>query len=188
VVEAPVGRSWARRVGISAAALGALAFLVAMAFSGRMRESQQYVKFEPAGLLRETPETIDRVELVAAARRLVFLRAGDRWKTPTAAQVPAALVPHLEMSLRFMHVAAPVRVMARKEYAGEPLREFGLEPPSYTVSLYRGADTVLSTRFGARNPQEILQYVRVDGHDELYLLPVFVGREWELVIEAGAPP
>jgi hypothetical protein len=159
-----------------------------MALSGRMRESQQYVKFEPAGLMRETPETIDRVELVAAARRLVFLRAGGRWKTPAAAQVPAALVPHLEMSLRFMHVAAPVRVMAREEYAGEPLREFGLEPPRYEVSLYRGTDTVLSTRFGARNPQGILQYVRVDGRDELYLLPVFVGREWELVIEAGAPP
>jgi hypothetical protein len=30
--------------------------------------------------------------------------------------------------------------------------------------------------------------VRVDGRDELYLLPVFVGREWELVIEAGMPP
>ena len=188
MVEAPVRRSWARRVGLGAAALGALAFLGAMVLSGRMRESQHYVKFEPAGLMHEAPETIDRVELVAAARRLVFLRAEGRWRTPTVAQVPAALVPHLEMSIRFMHTAAPVRVMAREEYAGEPLREFGLEPPRYEVSLYRGKDTVLSTRFGARNPQDILQYVRVDGRDELYLLPVFVGREWELVIEAGMPP
>ena len=186
MVEAPVGR-WARPLGLTALAGGALAFLVAMAFSGHVRESPQYVKFEPAGLMRETPDAIDRVELVAPAGRLVFLRAGGRWRTPSAGPVSEALVPHLEMSLRFMHAAAPVRVMAREEYVGEPLREFGLEPPRYAVSLHRGPDTVLRTRFGARNPQDVLQYVRVEGRDELFLLPAFVGREWELVIEAGTP-
>ena len=46
---------------------------------------------------------------------------------------------------------------------------------------------VLAASFGARNPQNVLQYVRVAGRDELYLLPVFVGREWELVAEGVKP-
>lgn len=185
-MEASVGRARARRAAGVFAALGALAFLVAMVLSGRMRESQQYVKFEPAGLMRHIPEEIDRVELVAPPRRLVFRRAGGHWTTSTA-QASTDLVAHLEMSLRFMHVTAPVRVMAPAEYAGERLGEFGLDPPRYTVSLHRGKDLAISARFGAPNPQMVLQYVQVEGRDELYLLPVFVGREWELVAE-GTPP
>jgi len=168
-------------------ALAALAFLAAMALSGRTRESRQYIKFEPAGLMRETPEDIDRIELTIPSRRLVFVRVGGRWTMPPAASASPELGAHLDMSLRFMHVTAPVRVMTPAEYAGEPLRDYGLDPPSYAVSLHRGNGTVLSARFGAPTPQAVLQYVQVEGRDELYLLPVFVGREWERVAQ-GTPP
>ena len=47
--------------------------------------------------------------------------------------------------------------------------------------LTDSARTVLATSFGGKNPQGVFQYVRVEGRGELYLLPVFVGREWELV-------
>jgi len=176
-------------------AIAALAFLAVMALSGRMRESQQYVKYEPAGLMREPPEDIDRIELVASPRRRVFTRTAGSWTlAPAPGDMSMAPHPtssdlsaHLEMSLRFMHATAPVRIMMRSEYADEPLRDYGLDPPGYSVTLHQGPRTVMSARFGAPTPQTVLQYVQVDGRDELYLLPVFVGREWELVA-AGTPP
>jgi hypothetical protein len=196
-VEAPVSRAALRRAAIAAAALGALAFLAAMAITGRTRESRQHVKFEPAGLMRETPAEIDRIELLIPPRRLAFQRAGGRWtmlpprdgQGPASSEAPGAppdVSAHVEMSLRFMHATAPVRVMAGTEYAGEPLGNFGLDPPSYAVSLHRGADTVLRVRFGAPTPQTVLQYVQVEGSDALYLLPIFVGQEWERVAR-GVP-
>ena len=47
---------------------------------------------------------------------------------------------------------------------------------------------VLTAGFGATNPQGLFQYVRVEGRDALYLLPVFVGREWERVLAAMNAP
>jgi hypothetical protein len=160
-------------------------FLGVMVGTGRMRQSEQYVVSEPAGLMREQPDRIDRVELAIGTRRLLFVREpGGPWRrSGGAAVVPVSVRGHLEMSLRFMHATAPVRVMSPEEYRGAALREFGLDPPRYTVSLHRGGDTVLATRFGSSTPQEVLQYVWVTGRHELYLLPVFVGREWERVAD-----
>jgi len=102
---------------------------------------------------------------------------------PPAGGLTTAAMAHLETSLKFMHVTAPVRVMSPGDYRANALDEYGLDPPRYTIALYAGGQRVLDTRFGRKNPQEIFQYVKVAGRDELYLLPVFVGREWELVAE-----
>lgn len=174
---------------MSAAALSALGFLVIMLLAGRSRPMQNLVAFEAAGLMRETPDQIDRVELGAEGSRLVLTREPPgQWTL--ARPSPAPLAPpaasHVETSLRFMHVAAPVRVMTRAEYQPESLADYGLDPPRYTVSLQHGGRTVLVASFGRRNPQDIFQYVRVEGRDELYLIPVFVGREWEAVASSLA--
>jgi hypothetical protein len=191
VVEAALmgertGTGGAFRPGRRSAAVAALAigFLLVMLLSGRMRESEQYVRFEPAGLARNSAEEIDEIELVVGEYRLGFRRGpGGSWLTRDGAEVPAAARGHLDMSLRFMHATEPVRVMSADEYRGEALREFGLDPPRYAVSLRRRAEAVLTARFGSSNPQAVLQYVQVEGRDDLYLLPVFVGREWERVAE-----
>src|SRR5439155_725704 len=47
-----------------------------------------------------------------------------------------------------------------------------------------GERVVLATAFGSTNPQRVAQYVRVEGRPDLYLMPRFVGREWELVADA----
>jgi len=77
--------------------------------------------------------------------------------------------------------------MSRDEYQAGAIAEYGLDPPRYVISLQRGDTTVLAASFGARNPQNVLQYVRVAGRDELYLLPVFVGHEWEQVAQGVRP-
>lgn len=172
------------RAGLATAGLLAMGFLVAMVISGRTRPTPNLVKFEAAGLMQETPDLIDEVDLTAAGRRLVFTRQPTgRWAVALSSEMPAGVLSHLEMSLKFMHVTAPVRVMTRDEYLQEALREYSLDPPRYTVSLHRGGQMMLAASFGGKNPEGILQYVRVTGRDELYLLPVFVGREWELVAE-----
>ena len=87
-----------------------------------------------------------------------------------------------------MHVSAPVRVMERTEWAPVGLREFGLDPPGYTAMLYRRDVEVLGAEFGALNPQKVLQYMRLDGRDGIYLMSRFVGQEWEQALREATEP
>ncbi len=184
LVASPVGRSTAMRVAGTLAAGG---YLVAMALSGRLPDVGSLVRFEAAGVMRETPESIDRVELVTEAGRLSFARAASgRWTlAPSGSEFPASGASHLDMALQFLHVSAPLRVMARAEYGDQAMAEFGLDPPRYTVTVERRGQSMVAA-FGARNPQDVAQYVRVEGRSDLYLLPSFVGREWEAVVDAAS--
>ena len=67
VVATAIGR---RRAVLTrfAGAAAAIGFLVVMALSGRARESGQFVRFAPAGVLTSAPVEIDRVELSTCAR------------------------------------------------------------------------------------------------------------------------
>jgi hypothetical protein len=118
---------------------------------------------------------------------MVFSRGGrSGWTVGTnAREAPTTLASEIEMSIRFMHVAAPIRVMSRDEWREQPLEEFGLQPPQYVVSLHQGNRRILAGQFGALSPQQIAQYVHVEGRDQLYIMPRFVGRQWERVFEEG---
>jgi hypothetical protein len=85
-----------------------------------------------------------------------------------------------------MHVSAPVRVMEREEWAPIGLREFGLDPPGYTATLYRQDAPVVGAEFGAPNPQKVLQYMKLQGRDEVYLMSRFVGQEWEQALREAS--
>lgn len=181
------------RVAGGAVAVLAIGFITAMAFTGGPRENQQRVRFEAAGLMKETPREVDRVELDVGGRRLALVRRPTGWSiedgsgsVPERRKVaPELLAGHLETSLQFMHVAAPVRTLERAEWQRTALEEFGLAPPRYVVRLSARGRVLLSTRFGVTNPQEVLQYAQVDGRDDLYLLPRFIGQEWERLLESA---
>ncbi len=81
-----------------------------------------------------------------------------------------------------MHVSPPIRVMERAEWGPLGLREFGLDPPGYTATLYRRGAAVLRAEFGVPNPQRVLQYMKLGGRDQVYLMPRFIGEEWEKVL------
>ena len=175
-----------RAIGVVVALL-AVGFITAMAVTGGRRESQQRVRFEAAGLMAATPSDVDRVEVTGEGRQVTLLRAGGRWNVEgRVGRAPDPLASSLETSLRFMHAAEPVRTLARGEWQGTALEEFGLAPARYVVRLSGRGRTVLATRFGVTNPQQVLQYAQVDGRDEVYLLPRFVGKEWERVLEGAA--
>jgi hypothetical protein len=169
------------------AALLAVGLLGAMVLSGRIAENKQLVKASGAGVMTESPVEIDRVELKATTGHWVFVRARDGWRVDAGGgSVAASLALHLDDSIKFMHVSAPVRVMERAEWAPIGLREFGLDPPGYTATLYRHDSPVVGAEFGAINPQKVLQYMKLRGHDEVYLMSRFVGQEWEQALREAA--
>jgi hypothetical protein len=182
VVEAPVRRH--TNLLPFTAALVAVGFLVVMLVSGGPRETAQLVQAGTSGLMSEKPDDVDRVDMEFDGKHIVLVRAAGRWMRGER-DLPGPVVERLQMSLRFMYAAEPVRTLAPQEYAGTPVAEFGLDPPRYSVLLSRGGRPLLHARFGSPNPQEVLQYAGVDGRDAIYLMPRFVGREWEAVI-AGA--
>ena len=185
MVEAAIGRP-GRLLG-SAAALLAVGLLIAMVVSGQLRESKQFVKFVPAGLMLEVPAEIDRVELRTNTGRWVFVRAPDGWRTAADGRaLPTSLTASLDDSIKFMHVSAPIRVLERGEWAPVGLREFGLDPPGYTATLYRQGHAVFGAEFGAPNPQKVLQYMKLERRDQVYLMPRFIGEEWEKALHAAA--
>ena len=112
----------------------------------------------------EAPVEIDRVELRTSTGRWTFVRARGRLaggrRRPGRAGVARV---HLDDSIKFMHVSAPVRVMEREEWAPVGLREFGLDPPGYTATLYRRDTAVLGRSSARRNPQKVLQYMKLQG-------------------------
>ena len=183
-MEAAIGRP--RRLLAPAAALLAVGVLAAMVVSGHVRESRQLVKFAPAGVMPEAPAEIDRVELRANTGRWVFVRGRQGWQAADGGAVAASLANHLDDSIKFMHVSAPIRVMERAEWSSIGLREFGLDPPGYTATLYRRGTPVLGAEFGAPNPQKVLQYMKLGGRDQVYLMSRFIGEEWERALREAA--
>jgi hypothetical protein len=184
VVDTALTRSRRRWAAVAAAGL-AVGFMAAMVWSGREPRNRWLVTPEVAGVLAPTPDHVTRVEVVARGRRLVLVRGAGGWAS-THGAVPTAVAAHVEAGLKFLHVSAPVRVLAAAEYRGTDLVEYGLAPPRYTVALFGAHGMMLEARFGARNPQDVLQYVRLGGHDEIHLMPRFVGAEWEQVIDGAA--
>jgi hypothetical protein len=174
-------RRQARRRRTVLLALLAVGFLLAMILTGQLPETRQLVKFEARGVLPVPPEQVRRVELHIGEHTTTLVRLsahawvggkgqeviGDEWRE------------HLEQALVLMHTSRPVRVMPRDEYHSTPRHEFGLERPRCAVVLSDGRRVLLEARFGADNPQALLQYMQLRGDDNLYLMSRFVGQAWE---------
>ena len=179
-----------RRLLAPAATLLAVGLLTTMVVSGHLRESRQLVRFQPAGVMPEAPSEIDRVELRTGTGRWVFVRGSDGWRAAQGGRVlSGSTASSLDDSIKFMHVSAPIRVMEQADWAPSGLREFGLDPPGYTAILYRGNTPLLGAEFGAPNPQKVLQYMKLQGRDQVYLVSRFIGEEWEKALrEANRRP
>jgi hypothetical protein len=164
----------------------ALAYLAAMVVSGAMPVQRQLVRFEAKGVLALPPERIRRVELRRETQHLTLLRTSDKeWRTGDGTDLgPAG--SRLSMAVQMMHTSAPVRELTEAELAGADPAPFGLDPPLFSATLYDEAGTaVLSARFGARNPDEYLQYMRLEGDARLFLMSRFVGEEWSAAMNAA---
>ena len=177
-----------RLLGLGGAAL-AVGFLVAMTMSGRVRESGQFVRFVAAGVLAETPAQVSRIELMGNGGRWVFARTAEGgWRRDRDQRpVPPPLGTHLDEALKFLHASAPVRILDQREWVEHGLGEFGLERPALSAVLLNDDQRLLAVHFGSTNPQKVLQYMRIDGRDEVYVMSRFVGAEWEQALAEVEP-
>jgi hypothetical protein len=184
VVAAPVKRSlvW------SLAALASVGYLSAMVIGGALPELRTRVKFEAKGVMTVAPERIDRVEIERGATRVALARTGGGgWSREGGAVLPVPVAEKVSLAVQYMRTAGPVRVMTAEEIRGISPAEFGLAPPALSVTLFAGPQRVLRARFGARNAEDQLQYMTLDGRDELILMSRFVGQQWEASVEAVPP-
>ena len=174
-----------RTLWTALATAAAGAYLVAMVISGALPEQRQLVKFEAKGVMKLEPDRISRVELQQDKRKAVLLRTPDGgWASQGGDPLSTEMAKKLSLAVQFMNTAGPIRVMEPEELAGTNPRDFGLEQPRLTFTLFADAQPVLSARFGAHNSDGIAQYMMLDGRNELFLMSRFVGQEWESV--AGA--
>jgi hypothetical protein len=180
-----VGASALRRIGWRrGAVIAAVLVLVALALHGR-RPDPGLVPFEPAGVMADLPPaSATEVRLASGEQTWRFLRRPDGgWRRITpAAAADADPSRAVESGLRFLHVSAPQRVMAREEFDGVPLREYGLDPPRYAVTVSDAEGTSFTIHFGWANTQGVAQYARVGDRDELVLLPRFTSEPWEALL------
>jgi hypothetical protein len=117
----------------------------------------------------------------------MFVRGPDGWRAAQGGRVlSGSAASSLGDSIKFMHVSAPIRVMEHAEWAPVGLREFGLDPPGYSATLYRRGRAVLGAEFGTPNPQKVLQYMKIEWRDQVYLMPRFIGEEWEKALREAA--
>lgn len=99
-------------------------------------------------------------------------------------RLPAAVARQAELAARYMHTAKPVRVMSAAELAGVAQDQYGFGKDALCARLDLAAGGSLHACFGALTPEGSLQYLRVDGREELYLMSGFVGEAWEALWSA----
>jgi Domain of unknown function (DUF4340) len=176
--------------GAQAAALAggtlAAAFLIALAVTGSAPELASFVPFEAAGVMARPPEEITRIELQSGGQTLVFARAGgEGWRAGEAA-LSDSTSEHLGKALRFLHVSKPMTTLDGDDPGTAALAEMGLDPPRSEVKVFAGDQPALAIRFGGLNPSRTGQYARIEGQGGVLLLPLHVGREWQLLAR-GVP-
>jgi hypothetical protein len=179
--------SWRRVVHPLLAAL-ALVYLGAMVVTGAMPVQLQLVRFEAKGVMTLPPERIRRVELRRGAQRLTLVRAGEKqWLTGAGADI-GAVGSRVSMAVQMMHTSPPVRVIEAADLHGLDTSPFGLDPPLLSAALYgEDGSPVLTAHFGGRNPEELLQYMRIERDARLYLMSRFVGEEWSEALNEALP-
>jgi hypothetical protein len=179
---------WRRVASPLAVTLG-LGYLVVMVVSGAQPRQRQFVEFEAKGVLKPAREQIRSIELVRADQHVFLLRRGeDRWRTPTGAEIDGAAGKRISMAVQMMHNSGPAREIPADDVKGTDPAEFGLDVPRITASFYvSAADPVLTVHFGAHNPDDFLQYMRIENDDHLYLMSRFIGEAWADAFDSSLP-
>jgi hypothetical protein len=181
--------TWRRRIAVPMVVTFVVGYLAVMVLSGEQPTQRQLVEFEAKGVLKIPPEQVRRVELVRADQHIALLRQDeDNWATPAGAGIDGAVARQISAAVRMMHNSGPAREIPADDVKDADPAEFGLDAPRITASLY-GSDgsPVLTVHFGARNPDEFLQYMRIDNDDHLYLMSRFIGEAWLGAFDGSLP-
>jgi hypothetical protein len=165
------------RLAWAAAALGATAFLLALAFTGG-RGGPGLEPFKPKGLMMIPAENVREVDVVTPRGHWHFVRMQEGWRA-TQGIGTAGFEARLDGALKLLRNSGPDRVLTEAEVTRAGAAQFGLAPPRLRVIVSGPGASVFAISFGATNPIGLSHYARVDGRSEIALLPVFVGEEFE---------
>lgn len=163
-------------------ALLAFGYLVAMVVTGALPRQRQLIEFEARGLMRQTPESVIRVEVTRAGVRSVFLRDGAKgWALDGGGPIAPEAARRVSMAVQFLNTSAPLRYLAQKELVGMTPAAFGLDRPVVAARVFNAQGPLIAVNFGVENPEGTAQYMSVDGRDGVYLISRFVASEWAAV-------
>jgi hypothetical protein len=166
-----------RRLVWPVAALGAFAFLVALALTGG-RGGPGLAPFKPQGLLTIPLEDIREVNVESGFHRLHFLRTAEGWRANDAAAT-TAMATQLDTALTLLRNSGPERVLSETEVKEADAAQFGLDPPRVRVIVQGKGDARFSIAFGATNVLGLSHFAGVEGRKEIALLPGYVAEAWE---------
>lgn len=161
----------------AAAALGATAFLVALALTGG-RGGPGLEPFVPKGLMTIPVDEVREVDITSPRGHWHFVRTQDGWRA-TEGIVTAGFGSRLDGALRLLRNSGPERVLTAAEVAEAGAAQFGLAPPRLRVVASGPGAAAFAISFGAANPMGLSHYAKLDGRSEIALLPIFVAEEWE---------
>jgi|LNFM01.1.fsa_nt_gb hypothetical protein len=166
----------------AALALLATGYLVVMLVTGARPTREQFVAFEAAGVMTQTPEHVRGVELRDGARTWQIERRDDGWYLDDAA-LASGVAGRLSLALKFLHTARPVRTLDAADSATADA-EYGLAAASPRVRVTLEDGESLALEFGGVTPDGSLQYLRVQPPLRIHLMSNFVGEEWRAVVAA----
>ena len=93
-----------------------------------------------------------------------------------------AIAQHIDNALRMLKVSKPTRTLKPDEYSATDVATFGLDPARMVVRVF-ASDSKDAVAFGEATPAQNAQYVRVIGRPNVYLLPYYVGVEWQVALD-----
>jgi hypothetical protein len=140
-------------------------------------------RFDGQGIAKIDPGAIMQIDWRRGADHVLLRRSvGGAWSLNEHI-VPEEIESHIGAALNFVAVSEPARALGADELRGVRLADFGLEPAVYKVALKRADGSGATFDFGKLNPVGVSQYVRIVGQPELYVLPRYVGSEWEVATD-----
>jgi hypothetical protein len=129
-------------------------------------------------------EDVREVDIIASRGHWHFVRTQAGWRA-TQGAAAAGFEARLDSALKLLRNSGPDRVLTEAEVARVGVAQFGLEPPRLRVIVSGPGSSVFAVSFGGTNPMGLSHYARLDGSQEIALLPAFVVEEWE---RAGGAP
>jgi hypothetical protein len=182
-VAPPVTRSAARFAGI-AGGIVMIALIGAISLTGHW-PTGEIVSHNPEvrRILALPSNQVARIQISAGEQDLVFQHRPEGGWLVNGADTEKAVSSHVDTAFRLLDVSSPIRVLKPGEYSAGQVADFGLDPPHLLVSVVANTGKTSSVTFGEATPGQNAQYVRVIGQPELYLMPRYVGVEWELAVD-----
>ena len=174
---------WVQRLWPSALALLSLGYFALMLFSGSAGERTHLIQYQAKGVMLEKPEGVIQAKVTSKNRSVTFIRSDSLWhREGNSIALSEQLAKSLNLAVKFMHTAEPLRVISETELSEKAEQDFGLDQPQLSIILHERQDVNLQADFGSLSNDGFAHYMRIKGRSEVFLMSRFVLHEWQAVL------